>query len=209
MKVDRDSSRRAVCIFCRVEVRTAAGFLDYWEKVRERTRRVVAVIPAEHLEWTWKPGKFSPGDIVAASRRHRALDVRRERSRAGPPATRATAPELAAGLEEVKAYLERLHARGDGDLPAPDDADLLKSARLRAARRSAIGKWLRLMVEHEIHHRGQLYLLLSMQGVATPPIYGLTSEEVRARSLPPAREAGADADPRAERPTGARRGVPR
>ena len=40
------------------------------------------------------------------------------------------------------------------------------------------------MVEHEIHHRGQLYLLLSMLGVATPPIYGLTSEEVRARSLP-------------------------
>jgi hypothetical protein len=31
---------------------------------------------------------------------------------------------------------------------------------------------------------GQLYLLLSVNGVTTPPIYGLTSEEVRARSLP-------------------------
>jgi hypothetical protein len=27
-------------------------------------------------------------------------------------------------------------------------------------------------------------LMLGMLGVATPPIYGLTSEEVRARSLP-------------------------
>ncbi len=43
-------------------------------------------------------------------------------------------------------------------------------------------KWLRLMVEHEIHHRGQIYLYLGMLGVPTPPLYGLTSEQVRARS---------------------------
>jgi uncharacterized damage-inducible protein DinB len=41
------------------------------------------------------------------------------------------------------------------------------------------------MIEHEAHHRGQLYLMLGMHGVDTPPIYGLTSEEVRARSLAP------------------------
>jgi uncharacterized damage-inducible protein DinB len=44
-------------------------------------------------------------------------------------------------------------------------------------------KWLRAMVEHEIHHRGQVYLYLSMLGVPTPPLYGLTSEQVRERSL--------------------------
>jgi uncharacterized damage-inducible protein DinB len=38
------------------------------------------------------------------------------------------------------------------------------------------------MVEHEVHHRGQLYLYLGMLGVPTPPLYGLTSEEVKARS---------------------------
>jgi DinB family len=37
-------------------------------------------------------------------------------------------------------------------------------------------------VEHEIHHRGQLYLLLAMCGVPTPPLYGLTEEQVRAAS---------------------------
>jgi uncharacterized damage-inducible protein DinB len=39
------------------------------------------------------------------------------------------------------------------------------------------------MVEHEVHHRGQLYLMLAMLGVRTPPIYGLTSEQVRERSV--------------------------
>jgi uncharacterized damage-inducible protein DinB len=45
-------------------------------------------------------------------------------------------------------------------------------------------KWLRAMVEHEIHHRGQIYLMLGMIGVPTPPLYGLTSEAVRERSVP-------------------------
>jgi uncharacterized damage-inducible protein DinB len=45
-----------------------------------------------------------------------------------------------------------------------------------------VWKWMRAMVEHEIHHRSQLYVYLGMIGVATPPIFGLTSEEVRERS---------------------------
>jgi uncharacterized damage-inducible protein DinB len=45
-------------------------------------------------------------------------------------------------------------------------------------------KWLRSMVEHECHHRGQIYIYLSLLEVATPPIYGLTSEQVRERSAP-------------------------
>ena len=41
----------------------------------------------------------------------------------------------------------------------------------------------RALVEHEIHHRGQIYLYLSMLDVKTPPIYGMTSEEVREKSV--------------------------
>ncbi|HEV2762533.1 MAG TPA: DinB family protein, partial [Pyrinomonadaceae bacterium] len=49
-------------------------------------------------------------------------------------------------------------------------------------REVTVWKWLRSMVEHEVHHRGQIYLYLSMLDVPTPPLYGLTSEEVLARS---------------------------
>jgi uncharacterized damage-inducible protein DinB len=44
-------------------------------------------------------------------------------------------------------------------------------------------KWLRAMIEHEVHHRGQIYLMLRMLNVATPPLYGLTSEQVRSYSI--------------------------
>lgn len=32
-------------------------------------------------------------------------------------------------------------------------------------------------------HQGRIYLYLSMLGVPTPPLYGLTSEHARERSL--------------------------
>ena len=39
------------------------------------------------------------------------------------------------------------------------------------------------MVEHEAHHRGQVYLMLGLLGVPAPPLYGLTEPEVKARSV--------------------------
>jgi uncharacterized damage-inducible protein DinB len=166
-----------------VDVRTVAGFLDYWEKVRERTRRVVAVIPEEYIEWVWPPGKFTPRYIA----RHLAGIERgmyAETVSRRPSRYPGHGAELAAGLDAVKAYFERLHTEAMAIFRLLGDPDLLEKCETPGGAKIEIGKWLRLMIEHEIHHRGQLYLLLSMKGVATPPIYGLTSEEVRARSLP-------------------------
>jgi uncharacterized damage-inducible protein DinB len=44
-------------------------------------------------------------------------------------------------------------------------------------------KWLRAMVEHEIHHRAQLYIYLNLLDVKTPPIFGLNAEQVAMNSV--------------------------
>jgi uncharacterized damage-inducible protein DinB len=62
------------------------------------------------------------------------------------------------------------------------DEDLKRKCKTPGAGQMQTGKWLRAMVEHEVHHRGQIYLYLGLLGVPTPPLYGLTSEEVRAGS---------------------------
>jgi uncharacterized damage-inducible protein DinB len=62
------------------------------------------------------------------------------------------------------------------------DADLERPSTTPAGAELRTWKWLRAMIEHEVHHRGQLYLMLRMVSVETPPLYGLTSEEVMARS---------------------------
>jgi uncharacterized damage-inducible protein DinB len=47
----------------------------------------------------------------------------------------------------------------------------------------AVWKWLRAMVEHEIHHRAELYIYVNLLKIKTPPMFGLTSEEVQAKSI--------------------------
>jgi len=166
-----------------MEIRSVPAFLDYWQKVRERTRRVADRIPPDQLEWTWKTGKFSPGDIVrhlaGIERWMFAENVQRKQSRYP-----GHGQELASGFEAVREYLERLHAESMEIFARLTDEDLVGKCETPGGAAISVAKWLRLMVEHEIHHRGQLYLELSMLGVETPPIYGLTSEAVRARSLP-------------------------
>jgi DinB superfamily len=47
-----------------MQIQSAAQFLEYWNTLRGRTRRVVQCIPPERLEWTYRSGQFSLGDIV-------------------------------------------------------------------------------------------------------------------------------------------------
>jgi uncharacterized damage-inducible protein DinB len=164
-----------------VEVTSVAPFLDYWEKVRGRTVRVVDRIPADRVEWTWQPGRFTLGDLV----RHLAAIERymyAENAARRPSRYPGHGRELADGFPAVRAFFDRCHAESVEILKSLSDADLREKCVTPGGASLSVGKWLRLMVEHEIHHRGQLYMALGVLGVATPPIYGLTSEEVRERS---------------------------
>jgi len=90
--------------------------------------------------------------------------------------------ELADGHEAVLAYLERTHRESVDIFRSLAPEDLQRRCTTPGGASIPVWKWLRSMTEHEIHHRGQLYLMLNLLGVPTPPLYGLTSEEVRARS---------------------------
>lgn len=165
-----------------MENREAAAFFDYWEKVRGRTRRVVDCIPPDRLEWTWQAGKFTLGDLV----RHLAgieRDMYAENARRKPSRYRGHGREFAEGREAVRAYFEGKHAESMEIFRGLSDADFQEHCVTPGGAPITVSKWLRLMAEHEIHHRGQIYMGLGMLGVSTPPLYGLTSEEVRERSV--------------------------
>lgn len=156
-------------------------FLDQFEKVRARTRRVAACIPEDNVEWTYKPGAFTLGDLV----RHIGVTERQiwaETVSRRPCGYVTHGRELADGRDAVLAFLDRMHEesmaifRGlspdalEGKCATPEGTPL------------TTWKWLRLMPEHEIHHRGQLYTLLGMLDVPVPSLYGLTAAQVQARS---------------------------
>jgi uncharacterized damage-inducible protein DinB len=165
-----------------MEFQSIEPFLAYYESIRGRTRRVVQCIPRERIEWTYREGKFTLGDLV----RHLAAIERfmyAENVQFRPSRYPGHGREFADGYDAVMGYFDRLHAESMEIFSRLTDADLQKKCMLPSGTEIAVWKWLRAMVEHEVHHRGQIYLYLAMLGVPTPPLYGLTSEEVRARSV--------------------------
>src|SRR5262245_66652784 len=90
--------------------RTRGGELcDYFEKVRARTLRVADCIPADRVEWTWAPGKFTLGDVL----RHLAgieRDMYAENALLRPSRYSGCGRDLADGLPSVRAFVDRSHA---------------------------------------------------------------------------------------------------
>ena len=165
-----------------MEIASIEPFLHYFGSVRERTMRVARCIPADKIDWTYAPEKFTLGDIL----RHLAVGERfmwAENAQGHAARYTTHGKELADGLENVLAFMERLHAESVAIFSKLSNEDLQRKCMTPGNAPITVWKWLRLMTEHEIHHRGQIYLYLSMLGVPTPALYGLTSEQVRARGL--------------------------
>ncbi|MEM8961539.1 MAG: DinB family protein [Acidobacteriota bacterium] len=165
-----------------MEIQTIESFLKYWRSIRGRTMRVIGEIPPEHLEWTWQEGKFTFGDLA----RHLACTERymfAENVCGRPSRYAGHGQDLADGHEAVVAFMERLDAETHELLRALPDSRLFERCETPGGASLPVWKWLRAMVEHECHHRGQIHLLLSQLGVATTPLYGLTAEEVEERSV--------------------------
>jgi uncharacterized damage-inducible protein DinB len=161
---------------------TIDSFLSYVDSVRGRTRRVVATIPPERIEWTHREGAFTLGDIV----RHIGATERymfAETARGNASTYHGHGRELAEGYDAVVAYLDRTHAEAVDIYRTLTPEALAGRCTTPAGSSISTWKWLRAMVEHEIHHRGQLYLMLGMLGVPTPPLYGLTEEQLLERSV--------------------------
>jgi uncharacterized damage-inducible protein DinB len=157
-------------------------FLEYFEKVHQRTLRVARCIPPDKLDWTYREGKFTLGDLL----RHIATIERymfAETVEGRPSRYAGCGKELADGYEAVLAFAEQLHQESVEIFARLSPEDLHRKCTTPEGASITTWKWMRAMVEHEIHHRGQIYLYLSMLGVPTPPLYGLTSEQVRERSL--------------------------
>ena len=156
-------------------------FLAYYSRVKSRTRKLFALIPPDKIEWTYHPDKFTFGDII----RHLAAIERymyAENVQLKPTLYKGCGTDLAEGYEAVVAYYDNMHQESMAIFSQLKAEDLQRKCITPNGTPITTWKWLRAMVEHEVHHRGQLYTYLGMLEVGVPPIYGLSSEEVARRS---------------------------
>lgn len=164
-----------------MEISSISSFLAYYEKIRSRTNSVIAVIPPGQLEWTYRPGKYTIGDII----RHIACIERymyAETVAGRKSSYHGCNVSIAQGYDNVIQLFNSLHEESLSIFSSLSDEDLHRKCITPAGSNITIWKWLRALVEHEVHHRGQLYIYLGMLGVKTPPIFGQTAEEVEAIS---------------------------
>ena len=153
----------------------------YFDRIRERTMRVVACVPPDRVDWTYKEGKFTFGDLM----RHLASIERwmfAENAQLRPSCYPGHGRDLADGYDAIVDYMVAMHAESMAIFTALSDEDLDRKCVTPGGAELRVGKWLRAMIEHEVHHRGQMYLYCSMLGIDTPPLYGLTEEQVKERS---------------------------
>jgi len=164
-----------------MEIRDIETFLPFFESIRERTLRVVALVPEEKLEWRHSPGVFSPGDLarhIAATERY----VFAENVFARPSRYPGCGTELAQGRDAIQAFMQRIHAETVDILRQLKPEDLQRKGATPDGYSITAWKLLRAMVEHEVHHRGEIYVYLALLGVPRPPLYTLTEPELRALS---------------------------
>jgi uncharacterized damage-inducible protein DinB len=165
-----------------MEIRSIDSFLPYFESIRERTLRVLRVVPEHRLEWRHAPGVFSPGDLA----RHIAAVERwtfAENVVGRPSRYPGCGTNLAEGLDGVVAFMERLHAETIDILKNLTPQDLERKGTSPQGVPVTAWKLLRAMIEHEVHHRGEMYVYLALLGVERPPLYGVTESELRRTSL--------------------------
>jgi len=165
-----------------MEIRDIESFLAYFETIRERTLRVVRAVPPEKLEWRHADDVFSCGDLarhIAAVERYTFT----ENALGRPSRYQGCGPELAEGHENVLAFMERMHRESVAMLKSLTPDDLAGKGLTPQGVPVTAWKLLRAMIEHEVHHRGEIYVYLALLGVPRPPLYGVTESELRRHSV--------------------------
>ena len=157
-------------------------FIRYWNNIRRRTLRVAERIPDDRFDWRYREGKFSFADIL----RHLGAIERfmfAENVQGNPSLYPGHGLVLADGPDEVLLFLNRMHTESVEIFSGLSAEQLGTKCVTPAGIPITAWKWLRAMVEHEIHHRGQIYVYLGMLDIPTPPLYGLTAEQVFDNSI--------------------------
>ena len=123
-----------------METKNIREFLDYYEKVRQRTVKVIACIPPEKYDWSYREGKFSFADII----RHLATIERYmygENAQRKPSRYPGHGKELADGPENVLEFFHRMHGESMEIFGRLSDEDLQQKCVTPGGTPITVWKW--------------------------------------------------------------------
>lgn len=160
-----------------MEIISMKQFLNYFEKTRQQTNNVIQAIPNDKLDWSYKPGKFTLGDLV----RHIALierNVFAEVALGNKSKYLGCGKEFAMDYEDVFQFFNVMHQQSVEIFQSISDEQLQQKILSLDGKEILLGNFLRSLIVHEVHHRGAICIYLNLLGVESPPVIGLKEEQV-------------------------------
>ena len=164
-------------------IQSTTDFIKYFDSIRRRTLNYIRVVPSDRLAWSPKEGEFTCADII----RHiiAAEKMFTRVATEGIWKYEGHETEEQQSLDELVALLESNHVEAMEKLKQFPDEGLYEPrfGPKWEGRPLKAWRWLMAMTEHEIHHRSQLAVHLSLMGVKPPHIFGLGVEDLIAISV--------------------------
>jgi uncharacterized damage-inducible protein DinB len=148
------------------------------------TRRVLERVPEADLAWKPHDKSFTLGQLAAhlaniphwidMTLGHDMLDLDTLGEDARPRQPTSVGPILSAFDEHVKKGRAKLDAQTDPEMFSPWT---LKKGDQTYFTMPKVAVWRSFIMNHIIHHRGQLTVYLRMRNVPLPALYGPTADE--------------------------------
>jgi len=151
-------------------------FINYFEGIRRRTLHFIDSIPADRIDWSPSDGEFSFGDLIrhlaAAEDMFIGAVVKGKWKYPGHRIEEKQERDVAITL------LESTHQEAMKRLGTLGNSVLHESRPSLSGREVKTWRLLMAMVEHEVHHRSQIAMYLTLLKIKPPHIYGLGVEDV-------------------------------
>jgi len=163
-------------------MRLVDAFVAELEREAETTKRVLARVPNEKLNWQPHPKSMSLGQLASHITRIPggvAKMLAQPQFEGGPV---NTPPPVPANASELVPNLEASVADAKTILNNFDDATMMATWKMIRGEKEAfsaprIGVIRTIMFNHWYHHRGQLSVYLRLLDVPLPSIYGPSADE--------------------------------
>ena len=160
-----------------MEITSMQNFLNYYEKTRQQTNKVIMAIPKDKLDWSYKQGKFTFGDLIrhiAGIERYVFAEV----VTGSKPKYKGCGKEIVDGYDAVLEYFHEMHKQSIELFKTVADESLKQKIKSLDGKEIELGNFLRALIVHEVHHRGALCIYLNLVGGESPPVIGLKEEQV-------------------------------
>ena len=155
------------------------AFLQEFDVEMAATRKMLERVPADRLAWKPHAKSKSLGELAThvTELPRFGLRIQKDEFAVGSekaPVMTAAAEFLARFDENVRASRQAIAGMSDADLEREFTVTRQGQVFFALKKRALLR---RILLNHSIHHRGQLSVYLRLNDVPLPPVYGPTADE--------------------------------